>query len=120
MKEYREANKANQKAYNKAYNAKPENKSKAKALYDSKITHYIVYSHTSPEGLLYYGEGTNLRATDFHNRNEEWNKAFNKETVKVDILYKFDTKKEAEIKEAELINKIGIENLINTIAPKAA
>ena len=113
-------NKAKQRAYDKAYYAKPEVRAKAKVRHASTTTHYVVYKHTSPEGSVYIGEGANLRATDFHNREEKWKDAFNKETVKVEILHKFDTKKEAQIKEAELINKIGIENLINTIAPKAA
>tara|TARA_R110002049_G_scaffold109688_1_gene258640 strand:+ start:589 stop:1161 length:573 start_codon:yes stop_codon:yes gene_type:complete len=126
QKKYRSQNKRQsyQKEYQKAYRAKSENiaknLSKNIAYRASKNTHYVVYKHTSSEGSIYIGEGWNVRATDFYNRDEKWKAAFNKETVKVEILHKFDTKKEAESKEAELINEIGIENLVNKIAPKAA
>ena len=136
-----ELKKARRKAYLKAYNASPERRAAKKnwikdyqtrsdikahrnawnkASRASKKTHYVVYKHTSPEGSIYIGEGSNLRATDFYKRSDEYKAAFNKDTVKVEILHKFDTKKEAQIKEAELINEIGIENLINKNTPKAA
>ena len=113
-KENKETVRANRIAYDKAN--KEAKAARMKANYKSKLTHFVVYMHSNNKGDVYIGEGTNLRPYSFSNRtNEAWSKHFSRDTVKVEILYKFETKKEAQIKERELIAQIGLNNLVNTL-----
>ena len=81
----------------------------------SRLTHYVVYKHTSTEGAAYIGEGNNLRAEDFKNRTASWKAAFNKDTVTVEILGIYSTKAGAQLAEAIEIERIGIDSLINSV-----
>jgi len=119
-KSYYRKNKDKIIAYSKSYYQSNRGSIAAKSVakYQDSVTHYVVYSHTSLEGQVYIGSGTNLRPYIFDsvNRRRNWHKVFTKDTVKVEILHKFDTRDEAMIKESELIKSIGLENLVNTKA----
>ena len=117
-KKYREANKEtlrlkredkkeSLKEYNNSYYK--NNKSK---FYDDRIDSYVVYEHYSGS-LKYIGEGTSLRPKQKYGRSQNWHRAFSG-GFEINILARFDTKKEAKKYEAQLIKKTGIENLINT------
>lgn len=88
----------------------------AKQWREDNITHYVVYKHTSPEGAVYIGEGTNKRPYRLNkaDRSPEWLAAFDKSTVEIEILHKCDSKAEARRLEKEEIIKAGTANLINS------
>jgi len=90
---------------------------KDKAYYKGLTTSFVVYRHSNDSGDLYIGSGTNLRPYQMNqcNRNANWHKSFNKDTVKVEILHTYSTKTEAQAKESELIKSIGLSNLVNII-----
>ena len=90
---------------------------KDKAYYKGLTTSFVVYRHSNDLGDLYIGSGTNLRPRQMNqcNRNANWHKSFSKDTVKVEILHTYSTKAEALSKERELIESIGLNNLVNNI-----
>ena len=138
-KTWRDNNKECRAAYDKHYRSIPEIRDREKArkstpeyrvkeranksrleyrlrereLKNAKITHFVVYMHTNKSGDVYIGEGNNLRPNVIGNRHKEWKKVFNRDNLKIDILYTFETKLEAQIKEMELIAQIGLNNLVN-------
>ena len=90
---------------------------KDKAYYKGLTTSFVVYRHSNDSGDLYIGSGTNLRPRQMNqcNRNANWHKSFSKDTVKVEVLHTYSTKAEALSKERELIESIGLNNLVNII-----
>ena len=112
---------AKKKALWEAYSAKPEIKAKIKvynkAYRASKKTHYVLYKHTNSEGQIYVGCGWNTRPFELRasRRSPDWNKAFLGASICIEILDTFNTKKEARNAERELIQAIGLDNLVNMI-----
>tara|TARA_R110002050_G_C8702115_1_gene494912 strand:+ start:46 stop:627 length:582 start_codon:yes stop_codon:yes gene_type:complete len=117
-KRWKENNPERYKQRTKQYQIdnEPRLKQWRKDYYQSTLTNYVVYKHTSPEGAVYIGSGTNRRPYSW-SRSTEWHAAFNKDTVKVKILREYFTREDAYAYEAELIKSIGLSNLVNVDTP---
>ena len=110
LKEKRDANKEALRDYSANYYLQNNRQFKTR-YYDDKINCFVVYTHCAG-GDTYEGSGTNLRPNQKQGRSQGWKQAFN-EGFEVEVLFKCETKEEAKIKEMEIINMIGVENLIN-------
>jgi len=111
-KAWREENKEYDKAYREA-NREKYNAS-SRAWQEANTTHYVTYKHTNKAGDVYIGSGHNLRpyVKNSSSRSKAWIKAFSN-GFEIEILKEFSNKEDALRYESELINKIGLESLVN-------
>ena len=110
LKQKRDSKKESLREYSAKYYT--DNKSQFKTkYYQDKIKSFVVYTHTNGTDT-YVGSGTNLRPSQKQGRSQGWKIAFNK-GFKSEVLFECSTKEEAKIKEMEIINMIGTDNLIN-------
>ena len=110
LKEKRDNKREELKAYSAEYYLKNNRQFKTR-YYDDKIDCYVVSIHCDG-GYTYVGSGTNLRPQQKQGRSAGWKEAF-KDGFEVEVLFKCKTKEEAKAKEIEVINLIGINNLVN-------
>ena len=113
----RKRKRAHLNARMKVYYAKPESIARKKAYKASKLTHFVVYMHSNSSGNIYIGSGWNVRPYRIWDslRTPNWIAAFKGAIVCIEILGKFDSKKEAHEAEKALIAKIGLDNLVNVL-----
>lgn len=74
---------------------------------------YYVYVHRRKDNneIFYVGKGTGSRYKTVKGRNKKWNKIYNEVGAFFIILEYFNTEREAEIKEQELLDSL--QNLVN-------
>jgi len=113
-KRYRDKNKEKIKAYKKVYDE--NNKDKIDAY--NKTIHLSeglgVYKATYPSGV-YVGSGKIYDRKNQHLRgNSGIARTLGEKATSFEILFLTDTKEESIIKESEVIEQVGLENLLNT------
>ena len=94
-------------------------KARVRVLYRKK-THnsqrWVAYTHLCPTGLIYIGSGLITRAYDFKVRSKNWCNHFSKTNPpQVRIIAECKTRLDARKLEQELLDVLGLENLINEI-----
>lgn len=73
-----------------------------------------VYLHKKPNGQIFYvGKGTKDRAWDKHNRNQHWKNVVAKYGYDVTIFLDNISEEKAYSVEEDLIEAIGLDNLVN-------
>ena len=103
------------KEYMKAYRKANREKllSQMREYSKCRITHYVTYKHTNKSGDVYIGSGSNIRPYIKANRKKgNWMKAFS-DGFEIEILKKFSNIDDARAYERQLINEIGLDNLVN-------
>ena len=76
---------------------------------------YVLYKHTNSKGDVYIGSGESKRPYGLRDsvRSANWIEAFKGSEVFVEVLNTFNRKWDARIAERQLIQSIGLENLVN-------
>ena len=75
---------------------------------------FFVYTHTNANGDVYVGSGNERRPEDFNNsrRSKAWVESFSTDCT-VKIIRECDNKQDALFLENNMINSIGLDNLVN-------
>ena len=87
-----------------------------KSLYkEFKKSEFHVYCHFNSKGAMYIGSGDKYRPYRFNHseRTQPWLNVFGNEEPMVKIIETFKTKEQAIQGEQDLINVIGLHNLVN-------
>ena len=112
QRQYRLKNLDKLKSYKKRYDNENRDSLVVKAK-ESRNSVFYVYSHINNNNDLYIGSGNKRRPYSFTNRKKTWRSYFDKNTVKVAILKKCETREEARRLEDIIVRSVGLNKLVN-------